>query len=93
MNPVATSINASSYSFYAEDHTIQLPKRKSIDGGGGAGAKIYGRDLSGFDDNDIDDLLDNLTMEELEDLNNEMDPDVGSYVLWSFVDLIPVMLG
>lgn len=79
MNPVATNINASNYSFYAEDHTIQLPKRKSIDGGGGAGAKLYGRDLSGFDDGDIDDLLDNLTMEELEDLNNEMDPDVSCF--------------
>jgi hypothetical protein len=76
MNPVATNINTSSYSFYAEDHTIQIPKRKSIDGAG-AGAKLYGRDLSGFDDNDIDDLLDNLTMEELQDLNNEMDPDVS----------------
>lgn len=76
MNPIATSIN-SPYSFYAEDHTIQLPSKKSTDGNGGTGAKIYGRDIRDFDDNDIDDLLDNLTVEELEDLNNEMDPDVS----------------
>lgn len=81
MNPIATDIISSStnYSFYSEDHTIQLPKKKPIDGSGGNGgaAKLYGRDLREYDDNDIDSLLDNLTMEELQDLNNEMDPDVS----------------
>lgn len=77
MNPISTNIvQASAYSFYSEDHTIQLPKQKGLDGGNG-GAKIYGRDIGEFNDNDIDDLLDNLTMEELQDLNAEMDPDVS----------------
>lgn len=81
MNPISTNIvSSSAYSFYSEDHTIQLPKNKSIDGGGNGGAKIYGRDLREFDDNDFDSLLDNLTMDELQDLNNELDPDVSSIV-------------
>jgi hypothetical protein len=78
MNPISNTIVSSTtnYSFYAEDHTIQIPQKKALDGGNGGGAKIYGRDLRDFDDTDIDSLLDNLSMEELQDLNKEMDPDV-----------------
>ncbi|KAI6242418.1 Tropomodulin [Aphelenchoides fujianensis] len=72
--PVAS---AAKTNFYSEDHTIQLPKSKPA-GGDGGGAKYYGRDLMDFGDDDIDDLLDNLTMEELEDLNNDLDPDNSS---------------
>ncbi|KAI6210395.1 Tropomodulin [Aphelenchoides besseyi] len=59
--------------FYSEDHTIQIPEAKKSDG-----AKFYGRDLMEFEDDDLDSLLDNLTLEELEDLNNDFDPDNSS---------------
>ncbi|KAI3390197.1 hypothetical protein SNEBB_006617 [Seison nebaliae] len=41
----------------------------------GPAAKLFGRDLSEFANLDIDDLLSKLTDEELEELNNEVDPD------------------
>ncbi|CDW54403.1 tropomodulin family protein [Trichuris trichiura] len=37
--------------------------------------KLYGKDLSEYEDIDIDSLLTKLTPEELEELNNEVDPD------------------
>lgn len=39
--------------------------------------KLYGKNLSTYDDADIDVLLAKLTPEELEELNNEVDPDVS----------------
>lgn len=39
--------------------------------------KVFGRDLREYDDVDIDSLLTKLTTEELEELNNEVDPDVS----------------
>ena len=38
--------------------------------------KLYGKDLKEFDDIDVDDLLGELTAEELEILSKEVDPDV-----------------
>ncbi|VDP51901.1 unnamed protein product, partial [Heligmosomoides polygyrus] len=39
--------------------------------------KLSGRGLKDLDDHDIDGLLSNLSIEELEDLNNDFDPDKG----------------
>jgi len=50
----------------------------------GGAAKFYGRDLREYDDKDIEGLLSNLSMEELEDLNNDFDPDVINDFLWGF---------
>ncbi|CAK5062352.1 unnamed protein product [Meloidogyne enterolobii] len=74
--------------FYAEEKTLAAPKSMKQSGptsGGlathapslasGGAAKFYGRDLREYDDKDIEGLLSNLSMEELEDLNNDFDPD------------------
>lgn len=39
-------------------------------------AKLYGKDLSEYDDVDVDDLLAQLTPEEINMLAKEVDPDV-----------------
>lgn len=39
--------------------------------------KLYGRDLSEYDNMDVDDLLAQLTPEELDILSREVDPDVS----------------
>lgn len=40
-------------------------------------SKLYGRDLSEYDNIDIEELLDKLSEEELEQLSLEVDPDVS----------------
>ena len=40
--------------------------------------KLYGKDLSIYDEMDLDELLTQLTQEELEQLSREVDPDVSS---------------
>lgn len=40
-------------------------------------AKLYGKDLSVYDDVDVDTLLDKLTPEEINILAKEVDPDVS----------------
>lgn len=37
---------------------------------------LYGKDLSEYDNMDVDELLTQLSAEELEQLSNEVDPDV-----------------
>lgn len=41
-------------------------------------AKLYGKDLSVYDDVDVDELLDKLTAEEISVLAKEVDPDVST---------------
>lgn len=43
-------------------------------------AKLFGRDLSQFDEVDVDELLSKLTAEELTMLAKEVDPDVSTDV-------------
>jgi len=43
-------------------------------------AKLYGKDLSEYDDIDVDQLLAELTPEELNMLAKEVDPDVSLFV-------------
>lgn len=40
-------------------------------------AKLYGKDLSEYDDVDVDELLAQLTPEEINILAKEVDPDVS----------------
>lgn len=40
-------------------------------------AKLYGKDLSVYDDIDVDELLNKLTAEEISALAKEVDPDVS----------------
>lgn len=44
-------------------------------------AKLYGKDLSVYDDVDVDELLDKLTAEEISVLAKEVDPDVSTLKL------------
>lgn len=41
-------------------------------------AKLYGKDLSEYDEVDVDDLLAQLSAEEIKILAKEVDPDVSS---------------
>lgn len=53
-------------------------------------AKLYGKDLSEYDDIDVDKLLAELTPEELNILAKEVDPDVSIFALKrSLAILIP----
>lgn len=47
--------------------------------------KLYGKDLKEFDDVDVDDLLTQLSAEELEILSKEVDPDVRKLMFWLLV--------
>lgn len=58
--------------YYAEEKTLAVPSAKKAMGGGD---KLYGKELRDIDDKDIENLLSNLTTEELENLNNDFDPD------------------
>lgn len=46
-------------------------------------AKLYGKDLSEYDDIDVDKLLAELTPEELNILAKEVDPDVSVFIKMS----------
>ncbi|KAL3080994.1 hypothetical protein niasHT_037462 [Heterodera trifolii] len=72
--------------YYAEEKTLAAPKQPLAKRAGGVGGltsgagncggeKYYGRDLSNYDDKDIEGLLSNLNTDELEELNNDFDPD------------------
>ncbi len=41
--------------------------------------KLFGKDLNDFEDVDVDDLLTQLSAEELEILSKEVDPDVRKF--------------
>lgn len=46
-------------------------------------AKLFGRELSSYDEVDMDELLAKLTAEELNMLAKEVDPDVSTLLLFS----------
>lgn len=54
--------------YYTEERTFVQPDRN-------AGDKLFGKGLKNLDDTDLEGLLDKLSPEELEDLNNDFDPD------------------
>lgn len=43
-------------------------------------AKLYGKDLSAYDEIDVEDLLAKLSAEEINILAKEVDPDVSSSI-------------
>ena len=43
----------------------------------GANKKLFGKDLSEYDNMDMDDMLDQLTAEEIDLLTRDVDPDVS----------------
>ena len=45
-------------------------------------AKLYGRDLSEYDEIDVDELLNKLSAEEINILAKEVDPDVSNWYLF-----------
>lgn len=51
-------------------------------------AKLYGKDLSVYDDVDVDELLDKLTAEEISVLAKEVDPDVSTSKLGYLISVI-----
>ncbi|GMR53465.1 hypothetical protein PMAYCL1PPCAC_23660 [Pristionchus mayeri] len=54
--------------YYTEERTFVQPDRNT-------GDKLFGKGLKNLDDTDLEGLLDKLSPEELEDLNNDFDPD------------------
>ena len=68
------------FSYYAEEATLTAPPASRTQAGAG-GMKLYGKDLRDFDDNDIEALLGKLSVDELEDLNNDFDPDVSVFYM------------
>lgn len=46
--------------------------------------KLYGRELRDYDDSDLEALLNKLSVEELEELDNAFDPDVSGNFLRFF---------
>lgn len=50
--------------------------------------KLYGRDLAEYEHMDVDELLNQLSTEELEKLSKEVDPDVSKTIhgdFWVFL--------
>uniref|UniRef100_A0A914EMD2 Tropomodulin n=1 Tax=Acrobeloides nanus TaxID=290746 RepID=A0A914EMD2_9BILA len=64
--------------YYAEETTLKAPtltkKTTTITDAPGS-VKLYGRELRDYEDTDLENLLNKLSVEELEDLNNDFDPD------------------
>lgn len=50
-------------------------------------AKLYGKDLSAYDEVDVDELLAQLSAEEIKILAKEVDPDVNDFIFY-FLNLI-----
>lgn len=57
---------------FFQDATVTTTKTTTM-----TSKKLYGRDLSEYDNMDVDDLLAQLTPEELDILSREVDPDVS----------------
>ncbi|VDL74804.1 unnamed protein product [Nippostrongylus brasiliensis] len=64
------------FSYYSEEKTFSAtPYPKPTRHPPISQTKLGGKGLKDLDDHDIDGLLSNLSIEELEDLNNDFDPD------------------
>lgn len=50
--------------------------------------KLYGKDLSVYDDMDIEELLQQLTPEQMEQLSREVDPDVSMMIFFYVPPLV-----
>lgn len=74
------------YSYYAEEATLSAPAARNQTQE--QRRKLYGRDLREFDDNDIEALLGKLSVDELEDLNNDFDPDVSCDLIYFDISIL-----
>ncbi|RCN36895.1 hypothetical protein ANCCAN_17221 [Ancylostoma caninum] len=63
--------------YYSEEKTFSAPFAKVGRNPPISQAKLNAKGLKDLDDHDIDGLLSNLSIDELEDLNNDFDPDVS----------------
>ncbi|KAL6730470.1 hypothetical protein Aduo_001445 [Ancylostoma duodenale] len=61
--------------YYSEEKTFSAPFAKVGRNPPISQAKLNAKGLKDLDDHDIDGLLSNLSIDELEDLNNDFDPD------------------
>ncbi|PAV85293.1 hypothetical protein WR25_03589 [Diploscapter pachys] len=63
------------HSYYSEEQTFNVPSAKTQVGNTVAPHKVYSKGLKDLEDGDIESLLSKLTPNEMEELNNEIDPD------------------
>lgn len=76
-----------SFSFLTKDQlhdSTKVQKKGSLKSGIG----LYGHDMNGFDDAELEAILSNMSPEELEDLNCDFDPDVSK-----FISVINIIVG
>uniref|UniRef100_A0A8R1EUV2 Uncharacterized protein n=1 Tax=Caenorhabditis japonica TaxID=281687 RepID=A0A8R1EUV2_CAEJA len=66
------------HSYYSEEKTFSAPSANTQKGSQ-LPSKVYNKGLKDLEDNDIEGLLSKLSMDELEDLNNDFDPDVSPF--------------
>ncbi|EFO90715.1 CRE-UNC-94 protein [Caenorhabditis remanei] len=62
------------HSYYSEEKTFSAPSANTQQGNN-LPSKVYNKGLKDLEDNDIEGLLSKLSIDELEDLNNDFDPD------------------
>ncbi|CAD6184541.1 unnamed protein product [Caenorhabditis auriculariae] len=70
-----TPVAMSKTDYYSEQQTFNVPAANTQKGAGLPPQKIYGKGLKDLEDTDIEGLLSKLSIDELEDLNNDFDPD------------------
>lgn len=83
--------NAGGNNYYSEEKSLDAARDKNsvlgLDGKtsdgvykkpGTGGPKLYGRELREYEDKDIEGILSKLTTDELNELNNDLDPDNSS---------------
>ncbi|XGW19304.1 hypothetical protein V3C99_003271 [Haemonchus contortus] len=74
----SSSSQMSKTDYYSEEKTFSAtPYTKPTRAPPISQTKLNARGLKDLDDHDIDGLLSNLSIEELEDLNDDFDPDVS----------------
>ncbi|CAB3410675.1 unnamed protein product [Caenorhabditis bovis] len=62
------------HSYYSEEQTFSAPSANTQKGTA-LPSKVYSKGLKDLEDNDFEGLLSKLSIDELEDLNNDFDPD------------------
>lgn len=55
-------------------------------------AKLYGKDVGEYDDLDVDQLLAQLSPEEISILAKEVDPDVSTVYLWKYTSTVSFII-
>lgn len=55
-------------------------------------AKLYGKDVGEYDDLDVDQLLAQLSPEEISILAKEVDPDVSTVYFWKYTSTVSFII-